>query len=140
MTIMANNIQELELTWIGKESRPQLEPRILLEDPERSYHGKTHRQPTHRGAAIDKGQLLLDFAYSLIYLCIFPHLLCESGYRLGNGRDRDTEKLSDFIVRMYCILAICPLSMAGPYAPMAAWSYFRAPSLIMSSSKTFPST
>jgi adenine-specific DNA-methyltransferase len=25
--------QKLELTWIGKEKRPQLEPRILLEDP-----------------------------------------------------------------------------------------------------------
>lgn len=34
--------QKLELTWIGKEKRPKLEPRILLEDPERSYHAK-HR-------------------------------------------------------------------------------------------------
>lgn len=32
--------QKLELTWIGKEKRPQLEPRILLEDPARSYHAK----------------------------------------------------------------------------------------------------
>jgi hypothetical protein len=30
--------QKLELTWIGKEHRPKLEPRILLEDPEKSYH------------------------------------------------------------------------------------------------------
>ena len=30
--------QKLELTWIGKESRPRLEPRILLEDPDKSYH------------------------------------------------------------------------------------------------------
>ncbi|MDG4554136.1 MAG: site-specific DNA-methyltransferase [Candidatus Competibacter sp.] len=30
--------QKLELTWIGKENRPKLEPRILLEDPARSYH------------------------------------------------------------------------------------------------------
>lgn len=29
---------KLELTWIGKENRPKLEPRILLEDAERSYH------------------------------------------------------------------------------------------------------
>lgn len=29
---------KLELTWVGKEVRPQLEPRILLEDPEKSYH------------------------------------------------------------------------------------------------------
>ncbi len=28
----------LELTWIGKELRPRLEPRILLEDPALSYH------------------------------------------------------------------------------------------------------
>ena len=28
----------LELTWVGKENRPQLEPRILLEDPALSYH------------------------------------------------------------------------------------------------------
>ena len=34
--------QKLELTWIGKEKRPRLEPRILLEDPVKSYHAK-HR-------------------------------------------------------------------------------------------------
>lgn len=32
--------QKLELTWIGKENRPSLEPRILLEDAEKSYHAK----------------------------------------------------------------------------------------------------
>ncbi|KUJ88036.1 MAG: DNA methylase N-4/N-6 domain-containing protein [Halomonas sp. 54_146] len=32
--------QKLELTWIGKEMRPKLEPRILLEDAEKSYHAK----------------------------------------------------------------------------------------------------
>jgi adenine-specific DNA-methyltransferase len=37
---MANQKQRLELTWIGKENRPRLEPRILLEDPEKSYHAK----------------------------------------------------------------------------------------------------
>jgi adenine-specific DNA-methyltransferase len=37
-----NKKQKLELTWIGKEHRPRLEPRILLEDPEKSYHAK-HR-------------------------------------------------------------------------------------------------
>lgn len=31
---------KLELTWIGKENRPRLEPRILLEDPTLSYHAK----------------------------------------------------------------------------------------------------
>ena len=32
--------QKLELTWIGKENRPKLEPRILLEDQAKSYHAK----------------------------------------------------------------------------------------------------
>ena len=32
--------QKLELTWIGKENRPKLEPRILLEDTTKSYHAK----------------------------------------------------------------------------------------------------
>lgn len=34
------NKTKLELTWIGKDQRPKLEPRILLEDPDRSYHAK----------------------------------------------------------------------------------------------------
>lgn len=34
-------IKKLELTWIGKDKRPRLEPRILLEDSGRSYHAKT---------------------------------------------------------------------------------------------------
>ena len=29
---------KLELTWIGKDERPRLEPRILLEDPSLSHH------------------------------------------------------------------------------------------------------
>ena len=35
---MAKQKTKLELTWIGKENRPRLEPRILIEDPEKSYH------------------------------------------------------------------------------------------------------
>lgn len=38
--------QKLELTWIGKENRPKLEPRILLEDPGKSYHA-SHRVTSH---------------------------------------------------------------------------------------------
>jgi adenine-specific DNA-methyltransferase len=30
--------QRLELTWIGKDNRPRLEPRILLEDQQKSFH------------------------------------------------------------------------------------------------------
>ena len=34
---MTNNRQKLELTWIGKDVQPKLEPRILIEDPDLSY-------------------------------------------------------------------------------------------------------
>lgn len=37
-----NRNPRLELNWIGKENRPKLEPRILLEEPEKSHHTK-HR-------------------------------------------------------------------------------------------------
>lgn len=36
--------QKLELTWIGKEKRPKLEARILLEDAEKSYHAPTRSE------------------------------------------------------------------------------------------------
>jgi len=41
-----SKLPKLELTWIGKENRPKLEPRILLEDSEKSYHAP-HRVTDH---------------------------------------------------------------------------------------------
>jgi adenine-specific DNA-methyltransferase len=32
--------QKLELTWVGKENRPRLEPRVLVEAPELSHYAK----------------------------------------------------------------------------------------------------
>lgn len=49
--------QKLELTWIGKEQRPRLEPRILLEDPDRSYHA-SHR--TSEGDIFDNRLIFGD--------------------------------------------------------------------------------
>jgi hypothetical protein len=43
------NKAKLELTWIGKENRPKLEPRILLEDAEKSYHAP-HRVTGNAGS------------------------------------------------------------------------------------------
>ena len=40
---MARKKQKLELTWIGKDKHPKLEPRILIEDPEKSYHASERR-------------------------------------------------------------------------------------------------
>ena len=33
-----NKNQRLGLTWIGKDEQQRVEPRILLEDPDKSYH------------------------------------------------------------------------------------------------------
>ena len=35
--------QKLELTWVGKNKPVKLEPRLLLEVPEKSYCAKTKR-------------------------------------------------------------------------------------------------
>ncbi|MEI7505102.1 MAG: site-specific DNA-methyltransferase, partial [Paludibacter sp.] len=34
---MTKQLQKLELTWIGKGNEPQIEPRILIEDPSKSF-------------------------------------------------------------------------------------------------------
>jgi adenine-specific DNA-methyltransferase len=54
--------QKLELTWIGKENRPKLEPRILLEDPAKSYHAK------HRVSESDSFDNRLIFGDNLLAL------------------------------------------------------------------------
>lgn len=36
--------QKLELTWIGKDKRPKLEPRVLVEDAAKSHHAATRRR------------------------------------------------------------------------------------------------
>jgi adenine-specific DNA-methyltransferase len=43
---MSTKKQKLELTWIGKEKRPRLEPRILLEDRALSYNSAMKEEPT----------------------------------------------------------------------------------------------
>ena len=59
---MANNKTKLELTWIGKENRPKLEPRILLEDPGKSYHAP------HRVSDKDIFDNMLIFGDNLLAL------------------------------------------------------------------------
>jgi adenine-specific DNA-methyltransferase len=54
--------QKLELTWIGKENRPKLEPRILLEEPEKSYHA------AHRVSKKDSFDNRLIFGDNLLAL------------------------------------------------------------------------
>ncbi|UEH07728.1 site-specific DNA-methyltransferase [Pseudomonas sp. HN8-3] len=50
---------KLELTWIGKDERPRLEPRILIEDPVFSYHAETRREGDHFDNRLIQGDNLL---------------------------------------------------------------------------------
>lgn len=54
--------QKLELAWIGKENRAKLEPRILLEDPSKSYHAE------HRVSDKDIFDNMLIFGDNLLAL------------------------------------------------------------------------
>lgn len=47
---------KLELTWIGKDKRPRLEPRILLEDPSLSYHAKFRRYSPSPPTPLPEGE------------------------------------------------------------------------------------
>src|SRR5262245_16439212 len=53
---------KLELTWIGKDLRPSLEPRILLHDPALSHHA------AHRVADTDLFDNKLIFGDNLLAL------------------------------------------------------------------------
>ena len=50
---------KLELTWPGKDKRPQLEPRILLEHPERGHHAASRREGDLFDNMLIKGDNLL---------------------------------------------------------------------------------
>jgi adenine-specific DNA-methyltransferase len=64
-----NKKQKLELTWIGKENRPKLEPRILLEDQDKSYHAP------HRVSDKDIFDNRLIFGDNLLALKALEHEL-----------------------------------------------------------------
>lgn len=50
---------KLELTWPGKEDRPKLEPRILIDHPNESYHAATRREGDLFDNMLIKGDNLL---------------------------------------------------------------------------------
>lgn len=50
---------KLELTWIGKENRPRLEPRILLDEPEHAHHAATRKPGDHFDNLLIHGDNLL---------------------------------------------------------------------------------
>lgn len=50
---------KLELTWPGKDERPRLEPRILIEDPSKSHHAAVRREGDMFNNMLIKGDNLL---------------------------------------------------------------------------------
>ena len=50
---------KLELTWIGKEHRPRLEPRILIEESNFSHHAEVRRHGDHFDNILIHGDNLL---------------------------------------------------------------------------------
>ena len=50
---------KLELTWVGKDVHPRLEPRILLEAPSLSHHAATRREGDHFANRLIQGDNLL---------------------------------------------------------------------------------
>lgn len=57
---MSDRKQRLELTWLGKDERPRLEPRLLFEDADMSYHAKTRDAESNNfGNILIRGDNLL---------------------------------------------------------------------------------
>lgn len=68
-----NKKQRFELTWIGKEEQIKLEPRILIEDPEKSYGDKNaENMLIHGDNLIALKALEQDFAGKIKCIYIDP--------------------------------------------------------------------
>ena len=70
---MSKNKQKLELTWIGKDREVNLEPRILVEVPEKSYGDKdTENMLIHGDNLLALKALEQDFAGKIKCIYIDP--------------------------------------------------------------------
>ena len=76
---MAKQLQKLELNWIGKGNEPKLEPRLLIEDPSKSYGDP-------------KSENMLIYGDNLLELKALEHNL--------------QEKLNVFVLTLHIILVV----------------------------------
>lgn len=74
------NKQKLELTWIGKGEEPKLEPRILIEDPEKSYG-----DPTSENMLIHGDNLLTLKALQKDFAGKFKCIYIDPPYNTGSA-------------------------------------------------------
>jgi len=65
--------QKLELAWIGKDEEPRLEPRVLIEDPEKSYGDRrTQNMLIHGDNLLALKAIEQDFAGKIKCIYIDP--------------------------------------------------------------------
>jgi adenine-specific DNA-methyltransferase len=84
--------QKLELTWIGKDEQPKLEPRILIEDPEKSYGDKNaENMLIHGDNLLALKALEQDFAGKIKCIYIDPP------YNTGNAYEHYDDGLEHSI-------------------------------------------
>lgn len=89
---MNNRKQKLELTWIGKDKQPKLEPRILIEDPEKSYGaGNTENMLIYGDNLLALKALEQNFAGKIKCIYIDPP------YNTGNAFDHYDDNLEHSI-------------------------------------------
>lgn len=83
-----NHKPKLELTWIGKDQQPKLEPRILIEDPEKSYGDKnTENMLIYGDNLLALKALEQDFAGKIKCIYIDPP------YNTGNAFEHYDDSL-----------------------------------------------
>lgn len=89
---MSNKKQKLELTWIGKDEEINLEPRILIEDPEKSYGDKdTENMLIHGDNLLALKALEQDYAGKIKCIYIDPP------YNTGNAFEHYDDNLENSI-------------------------------------------
>ena len=78
-----HKLQKLELTWIGKGNEPKLEPRILIEDP-----GKSFGNQNAENMLIHGDNLLALKALEQNYTCKIKCIYIDPPYNTGSAFDQ----------------------------------------------------
>jgi len=87
-----NNLQKLELTWIGKGEEPKLEPRILIENPDYSYG-----DPDSENMLIHGDNLLALKALEQEYAGKVKCIYIDPPYNTGNAFEHYDDNLEHSI-------------------------------------------
>lgn len=95
---MTTKKNKLELTWPGKEERPKLEPRILIEHPDKSYHAAARRGDDIFENILIKGDNLLALkALEADYAGAVKCVYIDPPYNTGNAFPRYDDGLEHSI-------------------------------------------